>query len=148
MGTNQFGRPIELSDLNKKQKRIVRKYKELSGKEVSRQLLGKIYRNEYSEKSLYDPQNPWMVDQKAQALADAVKKANDGDKFISKETLTREVFDTKRFYFKGADKIYATLDTQQEKVDKVFLRIMNEDVPIPKYINKYVELTGITTKNK
>ena len=41
-----------------------------------------------------------MVDQKAQALADAVKKANDGDKFINKETLTREVFDTKRFYFK------------------------------------------------
>ena len=149
MGTNQFGRPIELSDLNKKQKRIVRKYKELSGKEVSRQLLGKIYRNEYSEKSLYDPQNPWMVDQKAQALADAVKKANDGDKFINKETLTREVFDTKRFYFKGADKIYATLDTQQEKVDKVFLRIMNEDVPIPKYINKYVgELTGITDEKQ
>jgi hypothetical protein len=151
LGTNQFGEPIELSDLNKKQKRILRKYEELSGKKVDRVMLGKIYRNQYSEKSLYDPQNPWMVDQKAQALADAIKQANDGDKFIKRTDIIREVTGSEkgRVYFKGADKLFKTLDTQQDKVDKVFLRLMNEDVPIPKYINKYVgELTGITDEKQ
>jgi len=151
VGTNQFGRPIELSDLNKKQKRILRKYEKLSGKKASRLMLGKIYRNVYSEKSLYDPQNPWMVDQKAQALADAIQKANDGDKFIKRTDIIREVTGSEKgkVYFKGADKLFETLDTQQDKVDKVFLRLMNEDVPIPKYINKYVgELTGITDEKQ
>ena len=151
IGRNQFGDPIKLSDLNKKQKRILRKYEKLSGKKVDRLMLGKIYRNVYSEKSLYDPQNPWMVDQKAQALADAIQKANDGDKFIKRTDIIREVTGSEKgkVYFKGADKLFETLDTQQDKVDKVFLRLMNEDVPIPKYINKYVgELTGITDEKQ
>jgi len=151
VGTNQFGEPIELSDLNKKQKRILRKYEKLSGKKVDRIMLGKIYRNQYSEKSLYDPQNPWMVDQKAQALADAIQEANDGDKFIKRTDIIKEVTGSEkgRVYFKGADKLFETLDTRQNKVDKVFLRLMNEDVPIPKYINKYVgELTGITDEKQ
>ena len=60
-------------------------------------MLGKIYRNQYSEKSLYDPQNPWMVDQKAQALADAIQEANNGDKFIQKTDIFPDVMQNQWF---------------------------------------------------
>ena len=146
VGTNQYGFPREFDDLTKAQKRLVRKYKKLSGKtELSRHFINKVARGDYTEKSLYDPQNPWMVDEKAKKLADAIQKANAKDKYINKTNLTRKVFDSEKFYFKGADKIYETLDTQQDKVDKVFKRIMESDDAVPKYINQYVgELTGIT----
>ena len=146
LGTNQYGFPRESDDLTKAQKRLVRKYKKLSGKtEISRQFINKVARGDYTEKSLYDPQNPWMVDEKAKKLSDAIQKANAKDKYINKTNLTRKVFDSEKFYFKGADKIYETLDTQQDKVDKVFKKIMESDDAVPKYINQYVgELTGIT----
>ena len=59
VGTNQYGFPREFDDLTKAQKRLVRKYKKLSGKtELSRHFINKVARGDYNEKSLYDPQNP------------------------------------------------------------------------------------------
>jgi len=144
IGTNQFGEPITLDDLTKKQKRLLRNYKKLSGKEPTRQLFLKIHRGDYTEKSLYDPQNPWMADEKSKKLAAAIEKANDGDKYIKPADLRRKTLGKSRVYFKGADKLFETLDTQQDKVDKVFKRIMESDDAVPKYINHYIsDLTGI-----
>ena len=64
VGTNQYGFPREFDDLTKAQKRLVRKYKKLSGKtELSRHFINKVARGDYTEKSLYDPQNPWKLDE-------------------------------------------------------------------------------------